>query len=87
MHSIGVDLEPWLKRGLLQFYAARPGTFGLEKHLVTIHDITTTFDPHVVVIDPITNFVSVGIYSEVKSMATRLIDLSGRARLPPCLPA
>ena len=75
MRSIGVDLEPWIKRGLLQFYAARPGTFGLEKHLVTIHDITATFDPKVVVIDPITNFGSVGTYSEVKSMVTRLIDM------------
>ncbi len=74
MRSIGIDLEPWLKRGLLQFYAARPGTFGLEKHLVTIHDITAAFDPKVVVIDPITNFASTGTYSEVKSMVTRLID-------------
>lgn len=79
MLSIGIDLEPWLRRGLLQFYAARPGTFGLEKHLVTIHDITTMFDPKVVVIDPITNFASVGTHSEVKSMVTRLIDmLKGR---------
>ena len=74
MRSIGIDLERWLKRGLLRFYASRPGSFGLEKHLVTIHDLTTTFDPKVVVIDPITNFGSVGTYSEVKSMVTRLID-------------
>lgn len=75
MRSIGVDLAPWVKRGLLRFYAARPGTFGLEKHLVTIHDVTTAFHPKVVVIDPITNFASVGTYTEVKSMVTRLIDL------------
>jgi circadian clock protein KaiC len=75
MRSIGIDLGPWVKRGLLQFYASRPGSFGLEKHLVTIHDITTSFDPRVVVIDPITNFASVGTYSEVKSMVTRLIDM------------
>ncbi len=75
MRSIGIDLEPWIKRGLLHFYAARPGTFGLEKHLVTIHDLIIEFDPKVVVIDPITNFGSVGTYSEVKSMVTRLIDM------------
>lgn len=75
MRSIGIDLEPWLKRGLLRFYAARPGSFGLEKHLVTIHDVTATFDPKVVVIDPITNFASTGTYSEVKSMVTRVIDM------------
>jgi circadian clock protein KaiC len=75
MRSIGIDLEPWVKRDLLRFYASRPGTFGLEKHLVTIHDLTTQFNPKVVVIDPITNFGSVGTYTEVKSMVTRLIDM------------
>jgi circadian clock protein KaiC len=74
MRSIGIDLDPWVKRGLLRFYAARPGAFGLERHLVTIHDVTNTFDPKVVVIDPITNFSSTGSYSEVRSMVTRLID-------------
>ncbi len=75
MRSIGIDLEPWVKRGLLRYYAARPGSYGLEKHLVSIHHMTTEFDPSVVVIDPVTNFVSVGNYAEVKSMVTRLIDL------------
>lgn len=75
MRSIGIDLEPFVKQGLLQFYASRPGSFGLEKHLVTIHDLTEHFNPKVVVIDPITNFVSLGSGSEVKSMVTRLIDV------------
>ena len=75
MRSIGIDLEPWVEKGLLQFYASRPGTFGLEKHLVTIHDLTMAFNPKVVVIDPITNFASIGTDSEVKSMVTRLIDV------------
>jgi circadian clock protein KaiC len=75
MRSIGIDLEPWVKRGLLRFYAERPGSFGLEKHLVTLHDITSAFKPNVVVVDPITNFSSAGTDSEVKSMAVRLIDM------------
>jgi circadian clock protein KaiC len=74
MRSIGLDLAPWIKRGLLRFHAARPGTFGLEKHLITVHDATAAFNPHVVVIDPISNFESVGAYSQVKSMLIRLID-------------
>ncbi len=74
MSSIGIDLEPWIKKGLLRFYASRPGSFGLEKHLVTIRDVTTSFDPKIVVIDPITNYASIGTGLEVKSMVTRLID-------------
>src|SRR5581483_1091538 len=64
-----------VKKGLLHFYASRPGSFGLERHLVTIHDLTAAFNPKVVVIDPITNFESVGTHIEVKSMVTRLIDV------------
>ncbi len=75
MRSIGVDLEPWVKRGLLHFHAARPGSSGLEKHLVTIHQATEEFQPQVVVIDPITNFAAVGNFSDVKSMVTRVIDM------------
>jgi circadian clock protein KaiC len=75
MRSIGIDLEPWVKRGLLHFHAARPGSFGLEKHLVTIHQFTEQFNPHVVVIDPVTNFAAIGNFPDVKSMVTRLIDM------------
>ena len=75
MRSIGIDLEPWLKKGLLRFYAARAGSYGLERHLVTINDIIGEFKPHVVVIDPVTNFSLAGSIIEVKSMVTRLIDM------------
>lgn len=75
MRSIGIDLEPCVKQGLLRFYAARPGSYGLEKHLVTMHDLTLAFKPKVTVIDPITNFTSAGSYAEVKSMVTRLLDM------------
>jgi circadian clock protein KaiC len=75
MRSIGIDLEPALKRGILHLYAERPGSFGLEKHLVTICDMVHSLKPKVVVVDPITNFGSAGTNSEVKSMSIRLIDL------------
>jgi circadian clock protein KaiC len=75
MRSIGINIEPWIKRDRLRFYASRPGAFGLEQHLVTIHDLTAEFQPKVVVVDPITNFASTGTHSEVKSMVTRLMDM------------
>lgn len=75
MRSIGIDLEPWVKRGLLHFFAARPGTFGMEKYLVTLNDVITDFSPKVVVIDPITGTSSMGSYSEIRSMLTRVLDL------------
>ena len=75
MRSIGVDLAPWVKRNLLRFETNRAGFCGLEKHLVMMHDATVEFAPKIVVVDPITNYGSVGDYNDVKSMLTRLIDL------------
>ncbi|HYO13077.1 MAG TPA: circadian clock protein KaiC [Thermoanaerobaculia bacterium] len=74
MRSIGVDLEPWIRKDLLRFHAARPTVHGLERHLVTMYKTIRDFQPSIVVVDPITNFLSVGGSDEVKGMLVRLID-------------
>jgi circadian clock protein KaiC len=74
MKSISMDLEPWVRKGLLQFHASRPSLCGLEMHLLTIYDAVRKFKPRVVVMDPVTNLISVGTEIEVRSMLTRLID-------------
>jgi len=74
MRSIGLNLEPWVKKGLLQFHSVRPTTFGLEMHLAAIHRWIEDFQPHVVIIDPITNLIGISQGGELKSMLTRLID-------------
>jgi circadian clock protein KaiC len=74
MRSIGIDLQNHVDNGLLQFYASRPTLYGLEMHLVAIHKAIKKFKPKVVVLDPITNLITVGSVSEVKSMLVRLID-------------
>lgn len=74
MLSINMDLQAHIDAGLLQFHASRPTLNGLEMHLVGIHKIVKTFKPHAVILDPITNLITVGSVSEVKSMLIRLID-------------
>jgi circadian clock protein KaiC len=74
MQSVGVDLEKYVKKGLLSFQNARPSAFGLEVHLALIQKIISEYEPRVVIVDPITNFVAVGNSVESKSMLTRLID-------------
>jgi circadian clock protein KaiC len=74
MRSIGIDLSKWVKKGMLRFHTSRPTSVGLELHLVTMFREIEEFSPDVVVIDPITNFVSVGSSLDVKAMITRLID-------------
>ena len=74
MHSIGLRLEPLVKRDLLRFHSARPSLYGLEMHLATMFKEIASFKPHVVIIDPITSLMDLGTVSEGKGMVTRLID-------------
>jgi circadian clock protein KaiC len=74
MRSIGLDLERWIKRGLLDIHSARPTRYGLEMHLAQIHKAVVQFEPRVAVVDPISNFVAAGTLSEAGSMMVRLID-------------
>lgn len=74
MRSVGIELERFMKRGLLKFHNARPAAYGLEMHLALIQTAIADFEPSVVVIDPITNFLAVGDETETKAMLTRLID-------------
>ncbi len=75
MRSIGIDFEKHIKSGLLQIHSTRPSLNGLELHLLTLRKLIRDFKPSAVVIDPISNLISVGNDSEVKSMLVRLIDL------------
>ncbi len=74
MYSIGVDLKSHVDKGLLTFQASRPTLHGLEMHLLSIIKHVSQLKPSVVILDPITNLVTVGSVSEVKSVLIRLID-------------
>jgi circadian clock protein KaiC len=74
VHSIGLRMEPLVKRGLLRFHSARPSLYGLEMHLATMFKEIAAFQPHVVIVDPITSLMDAGTDSESKGMVTRLID-------------
>jgi len=74
MRSVGINLEPWVKKRLLYFHAMRPTSIGLEAHLAVVHKLIEKFRPNIVVIDPITNLVSATGTHSVKSMLMRLVD-------------
>jgi len=75
MKSIGIDLEQHLKKGLLQIHSSRPSLNGLELHLLTLRKLIREFKPTTVIIDPISNLITVGSVHEVRSMLVRLIDM------------
>jgi circadian clock protein KaiC len=74
MRSIGIDLGPHAKKGLLRFIAGKPTAFGLEMHLAVMHKHVSEFDPALVVLDPISNFVAAGTLMEAGQMLVRLVD-------------
>ena len=74
MRSIGIDLEQWVKKGLLHFQATRPAFAGLEMQLTMMHKATIKFDPQVVIVDPLNGFITGDNIADVKSMLMRLAD-------------
>ncbi|NQU39398.1 MAG: circadian clock protein KaiC [Lentisphaerae bacterium] len=74
MRSLGIDLDAAVRCGLLLFQAERATTYGLERHLATIHKMVGQFKPQIVIIDPVTTLSALGTALDVKAMLTRLMD-------------
>jgi circadian clock protein KaiC len=51
MRSIGIDLQPWVQKGLLRFQATRPTFTGLEMHLTTMHKMINAFNRSQIYVD------------------------------------
>ncbi|HEX9973686.1 MAG TPA: ATPase domain-containing protein, partial [bacterium] len=81
MRSIGLNLEQWVKKGLLQFHASRPTLYGLESHLTTIIKLINKFEPNIIILDPINAFVIGDNQIEVKTMLMRLVDFLKMKRI------
>jgi circadian clock protein KaiC len=74
LRSIGLNLEQWTRKKLLQFHSSRATFYGLEMHLAMIHKIVQDFQPSVVVLDPIGSLIQAGNQRDAHSMMIRLID-------------
>jgi circadian clock protein KaiC len=78
MSSLGFDLDSLVKKKCLTISAFRPNFRGLEEHLVEVARRTEKVNPTCVVLDPITNFVTVADSTEVKAMLLRMLDFLKR---------
>jgi circadian clock protein KaiC len=74
MRTIGIDLQPLVKKDLVRIQASRPTLFGLEMHLVQIHKMIAEFEPGAVILDPISNLIDSGTPQDARSMLLRLVD-------------
>lgn len=74
MRSISFDLEQLFDSGKLTFYYSRPTLQNLELHFLAIKKIIDEKKPGVVILDPITNLMTEGPNSDIRSMLTRFVD-------------
>jgi circadian clock protein KaiC len=81
MKSAGLDVARHIKSGHLRFFTTRPSEYGLEMHLISIHQMVDEFKPTLVVIDPISDFGSLGTSNEIRATLTRLIDYLKKSQI------
>ncbi len=74
MRSIGLDLEPCIRKGLLKFHAIRASAYGLEMHLATFHKLIREFEPKIFILDPINNLAAGASRKDASAILTRLVD-------------
>ncbi|HET7490090.1 MAG TPA: circadian clock protein KaiC [Acidimicrobiales bacterium] len=73
MRSVGLDLEPFVRSGLLHINSTRPTSYGLEAHLVSVVHALEDFQPSLVVVDPMSALT--GETPTRLSTLVRLIDV------------
>jgi circadian clock protein KaiC len=75
MQSIGINLEPYARRGILNLQSSRPSVYGLEMHLVHLYKLIQDLGAKAVIIDPVTSLLLAGNEGETRSLLVRMIDL------------
>ena len=75
MASVAVDLQHWLDAGLLQIWAERPSSQGLEQRLRILEQRLDTFQPQVVGIDTVSALSHVANPAASNSILVRAIEL------------
>ena len=74
LRSAGIDLQPWIDKGLLRCQASRPSLGGLEMHLALMLKAVKDFCPAAVIVDPFSALLASGSGNQTAFMALRLVD-------------
>jgi circadian clock protein KaiC len=73
--SVGIQLKPHVKSGVLQMYSARTESTGAEDHLAKLKGLIRQYRPRCLVIDPISAIGKAGGLDAARAVASRLIYL------------
>jgi circadian clock protein KaiC len=71
--SVGIQLKPYLKSGLLRMYSGRTESVAAEDHLVTLKSLIREHQPRCMVIDPLSAIAKAGGLAAARSVANRFI--------------
>ena len=73
LSSVGIQLKPHVKSGLLRMYSARTESISAEDHLLKIRALIREHRPRCMVIDPLTAIAKAGGLVAARAVANRLI--------------
>jgi circadian clock protein KaiC len=71
--SVGIQLKPYLKSGLLRMYSGRTESVAAEDHLATLKTLIREHQPRCMVIDPLSAIAKAGGLAAARSVANRFI--------------
>jgi circadian clock protein KaiC len=71
--SVGIQLRPYLKSGLLRMYSGRTESVAAEDHLATLKTLIREHQPRCMVIDPLSAIAKAGGIAAARSVANRFI--------------
>jgi circadian clock protein KaiC len=73
--SVGIQLKPHARSGLLRMYSARTESISAEEQLARLGELVREHRPRCMVIDPLTALAKTGALDTARSVASRLIHM------------
>jgi circadian clock protein KaiC len=79
--SVGIQLKPHVKSGLLRMYSARTESIGAEDHLLKLKSLIREHRPRCMVIDPLSAIAKAGGMAAARAVANRFIYMAKDERI------
>jgi circadian clock protein KaiC len=79
--SVGIQLKPYIKSGLLLMYSGRTESIGAEGHLLKLKVLIREHRPRCMVIDPLSAIAKSGGIAAARAVANRFIYLAKGAEI------
>ena len=70
--NVGMELKPYIDKGLLEVSSIRAVELGIEEHIILLLRQVDAFGANVLVVDPISSLAELGTASSFKNMVIRL---------------